>query len=131
HGGPGACGDYLEPFEGVSAGGRRVIRYDQLGCGNSGIAETPHDPAMWTVELFVEEVDAVRDALGLDRVHVLGQSWGGMLAMEYALTQPDGLESLIICDSPSSMELWVKEANRLRALLPHEVNETLLRHEEA
>jgi proline-specific peptidase len=129
HGGPGACSDYLEPFEALAAGGRRVIRYDQLGCGNSGIADQPHDPAMWTVGLFVEEVDAVRSALGLDRVHVLGQSWGGMLAMEYALTQPDGIAGLIIESSPASMRLWVAEANRLRDQLPPDVQATLLEHE--
>ena len=129
HGGPGACSDYLEPFEGLAAGGRRVIRYDQLGCGNSGIADRPHDPAMWTVELFVEEVDAVREALGLDRVHILGQSWGGMLAMEYALTQPQGVAGLVIESSPASMRLWVAEANRLREELPPDVQATLLEHE--
>ena len=76
---------------------------------------------MWTVELFVEEVDAVREALGLDRVHILGQSWGGMLAMEYALTQPPGVAGLIIESSPASMPQWVAEANRLRAELPPDV----------
>jgi proline-specific peptidase len=128
HGGPGACSDYLEPFESLADGGRRVIRYDQLGCGESGIRR-PHDPEMWTVELFVEEVDAVRDALGLERVHILGQSWGGMLAMEYALTQPEGVAGLIIESSPASMPLWVSEANRLRADLPPDVQATLLEHE--
>jgi proline-specific peptidase len=128
HGGPGGAHDYLEPMGELAQTGRRAIFYDQLGCGRSPY---PSDPSKWTVELFVEEVDAVRDALGLARLHVLGQSWGGMLGMEYALTQPEGLQSLIICDSPSSMQLWVKEANRLRALLPPEVNETLLRHEQA
>ena len=130
HGGPGACSDYLEPFEALAAGGRRVIRYDQLGCGKSGIADRPHDTAMWTVDLFVEEVDAVRDALGLDRCHILGQSWGGMLAMEYALTQPEGVGALIIESSPASMHLWVSEANRLRDDLPPDVQATLLEHEE-
>ena len=131
HGGPGACHDYLEPFEALADTGRRVIFYDQLGCGSSGIADQPHDPSMWTVELFVEEVDAVRRALGLERVHVLGQSWGGMLAMEYALTQPEGLASLIIESSPASMTQWVSEANLLRAALPPDVQETLLAHEDA
>jgi L-proline amide hydrolase len=128
HGGPGGAHDYLESMGELARTGRRAIFYDQLGCGRSPY---PSDPSKWTVELFVEEVDAVRDALGLDRLHLLGQSWGGMLGMEYALTQPAGLESLIICDSPSSMQLWVKEATRLRALLPPEVNETLTRHEQA
>jgi proline-specific peptidase len=128
HGGPGGTHDYLEPMGELARTGRRAIFYDQLGCGRSPY---PSEPSKWTVELFVEEVDAVREALGLDRLHLLGQSWGGMLGMEYALTQPEGLESLIICDSPSSMALWVQEANRLRKLLPPEVNETLERHEQA
>ena len=68
--------------------------------------------------LFVEEIDVVREFLGLDRVHVLGQWWVGMLAMEYALTQSPGLISLTIASSPASMVQWVAEANRLRAARP-------------
>jgi L-proline amide hydrolase len=128
HGGPGAPHDYLEPLEAMAATGRRVIFYDQLGCGHS---DQPHNPGLWTVELYVAEIQAIREALGLERVHLLGQSWGGMLAMEYALTQPAGLESLIVADSPASMEQWVSEANRLREALPDEVQQTLLNHEAA
>jgi len=126
HGGPGGAHDYLESMQELADTGRRVIFYDQLGCGRSPY---PSDPAKWTVELFVDEVDAIRDALGLDRLHLLGQSWGGMLGMEYALRQPPGLQSLIVCDSPASMRLWVQEANRLREGLPPDVQQTLLRHE--
>lgn len=126
HGGPGACHDYLESLDALAATGRRVIYYDQLGCGNSA---TPSNPAMWTVDLYVEEVDAVRRALGLDRIHLLGQSWGGMLAMEYAFTQPAGLVGVTIASSPSSMPLWVQEANRLREQLPPGVQQALLTHE--
>src|SRR5438094_38822 len=100
HGGPGATHDYLEPLEALAASGRRVIFYDQLGSGNS---DQPHDPAMWNVALFVEELGVVRQALGLDRMHLLGQSWGGMLGMEYALTRPRGLASLVLVSSPASM----------------------------
>jgi len=128
HGGPGAPHDYLEPLEAMATSGRRVIFYDQLGAGNS---DHPHDPSLWTVSFFVEELGVVREALGLERVHILGQSWGGMLGMEYALTQPQGLISLVVADSPASMAQWVAEANRLRAELPPEVQETLLRHESA
>ena len=117
HGGPGVPHDYLEPLEAMAATGRRVIFYDQLGCGNS---DHPHDPSSWTVDLFVEEVGVVRRALGLERLHLLGQSWGGMLAMQYALTQPAGLVSLIVASSPASMRQWVAEANRLRMELPPE-----------
>ncbi|MFQ6043186.1 MAG: proline iminopeptidase-family hydrolase [Candidatus Poribacteria bacterium] len=128
HGGPGATHDYLEPLEAMAATGRRVIFYDQLGNGNS---DHPSNPSMWTVSLFVEELGVMRHALGLERVHILGQSWGGMLAMEYALTQPAGLASLIVADSPVSMPQWVSEANRLRAQLPSEVQRILLEHEAA
>jgi proline-specific peptidase len=128
HGGPGAAHDYLESLAAMAETGRRVIFYDQLGCGRSA---TPPNPSMWTVELYVEEVNAVRAALGLDRIHLLGQSWGGMLGMEYALTQPPGLASLTIASSPASMRQWVTEANRLRSELPPEVQATLTKHEEA
>ena len=129
HGGPGACHDYLEALDAMAATGRRVIYYDQLGCGNSHIPTS--NPAMWTIPLYVEEVDVVRQALGLDRIHLLGQSWGGMLAMEYMFTQPSGVASVTIANSPASMIQWVAEANRLRDQLPPEVQATLLRHEAA
>jgi proline-specific peptidase len=129
HGGPGAAHDYLESLDAIADTGRRVIYYDQLGCGHSAIPESK--PEMWTVGLYVAEVDVVRQALGLDHIHLLGQSWGGMLAMEYALTQPAGLESLTIASSPASMVQWVEEANRLREDLPSGVQQTLLKHEAA
>jgi L-proline amide hydrolase len=79
----------------------------------------------------VEEVGAVRRALGLDRLHLLGQSWGGMLGMEYAVTHPAGLASLVVADSPGSMRQWVEEADRLRSALPSEVQQALTQHEAA
>lgn len=127
HGGPGATHDYLESLDALAETGRRVIYYDQLGCGKSVIPESR--PELWTIPLYVEEVDVVREALGLDRIHLLGQSWGGMLAMEYAFTQPKGVASLTIASSPASMIQWVSEANRLRDELPPEVQQTLLKHE--
>src|SRR5262245_3320886 len=126
HGGPGATHDYLENLAALADARRRVILYDQVGNGNS---DHPHHPDMWTVELFVNELATVRQALGLAHTHILGQSWGGMLAMEYALTQPTGLLSLVVADSPASIPQWVSEANRLRAELPPEVQATLLRHD--
>jgi proline-specific peptidase len=128
HGGPGALHDYLEPLEGLASTGREVIFYDQLGCGNS---DQPTDPSMWTVDLFVDELVTLRRELGLERVHLLGQSWGGMLALEYALTQPEGLASLILASTTASIPHWVAEANRLRSELPQEVQDTLARHEAA
>jgi L-proline amide hydrolase len=127
HGGPGAGWHHLETYDEL-AEGRRVIFYDQLGCGSSGVDE-PHDPAMWTTELYVEEVDVVRDALGLDRLVVLGQSWGGMLALAWAQTQPEGLAGLVVQSSPASVPFWMTELRRLRTELPADVREVLDRHE--
>jgi proline-specific peptidase len=127
HGGPGAPHDYLEPLERVTETGRRAIFYDQIGCGRSSRT----DESMWTVETFVDEVGVVREALGLDRTHIFGSSWGGMLAMEYALTRPRGVASLVISSSPASIPLWAEETNRLRRELPEEVQRALDEHEAA
>ena len=104
------------------------IFYDQQGCGNS---DQPDDPERWTVDFYVREVAAVREALGLDRVHILGQSWGGMLLMEYLVGRPEGVVSAVIASSPASMPLWMSETARQRAALPPEVIEVLDRHEAA
>ena len=128
HGGPGATHDYLEPLELLADTGRRVVFYDQLGCGKSDL---PENDLLWVVETFVEELDVVRRELGLDRIHLFGNSWGGMLAMEYALTRPRGLESLILASSPASIPQWVEETGKLRAKLPSDVQAVLDRHEAA
>jgi proline-specific peptidase len=128
HGGPGLPHDYLEPLEAVAETGRRVIFCDQLGCGNS---DHPHDPSLWTVSLSVDELERIRDGLELDRVHLFGHSWGGMLAMEYALAQPPGVASLILADTPASIPQWIAEIDRLRAELPPDVQATLQKHEAA
>lgn len=128
HGGPGAPHDYLKNLEALASDTRRVIFYDQLGCGRS---DQPDDTSLWRVERFVEELATMRRELELERVHILGQSWGGMLAIEYMLTRPQGVASLILSNTTSSIPMWVAEANRLRADLPPAVNATLLRHEGA
>ncbi|HEY2651179.1 MAG TPA: proline iminopeptidase-family hydrolase [Solirubrobacteraceae bacterium] len=132
HGGPGAAHDYIESLtELARVAGRPCVIYDQLGCGHSQhLTEAGAD--FWTVELFRRELNALLDHLGIsDRYHVLGQSWGGMLGMEHALERPPGLRSLVVANSPASMDLWVREANRLRELLPADVQATLTRHEQA
>lgn len=128
HGGPGVGHDYLEPLEALAATGRRVVFYDQLGCGKS---DHPHRPELWTMDLFVEEVATVRQALGLQEVHLLGQSWGGMLALQYQLGHPDGVVSLTLASSAASTAQWIAEANRLRSELPPAVQLALLKHEAA
>ena len=128
HGGPGAAHNYLLEIANLASTGRPVIHYDQLGCGRSThLADRGVE--FWTVELFLEELANLVDALGLDRHHLLGQSWGGMLGAEYAVTRPVGLQSLVISNSPASMDLWVAEANRLREDLPVDVRDALDRHE--
>jgi L-proline amide hydrolase len=132
HGGPGAPYDYLEPLTALAQmGPRACLFYDQIGCGRSQhMPDAP--PDFWTVELFCRELSALLEHVGFaERYHVLGQSWGGMLAMEHAVTQPAGLRSLVIANSPASIALWVQEANRLRGLLPEDVQETLREHEAA
>ena len=118
HGGPGAAHDYVEPIADLSRFGRACVLYDQLGCGKS--EHLPDAPAdFWTPQLFKDELTALTRHLGIDERHaVVGQSWGGMLAMEYALDRPAGLRAIVVADSPASMRLWVSEANRLRRDLP-------------
>ena len=125
HGGPGMTHNYLEPLEDL-ADRRRVIFYDQLGCGRS---DRPVDTSLWTVDRFVEELAIVRDALGLDRLHLFGSSWGGMLAMRYALDRKPELASLVLCGSPASMPRWIRECGELLALLPDRDREEIERHE--
>jgi L-proline amide hydrolase len=131
HGGPGATHDYLLSLDDLGRDGRAVVLYDQLGNGRS--THFPERGAdFWTVELFVRELQNLVETLGLgDRHHVLGSSWGGFLAQEYALTRPAGLRSLVLADTAASFPDFVAEANRLRAELPPEVEATLKRHEEA
>ena len=127
HGGPGAPHDYLEHLERVAETGRRAIFYDQVGCGRSSRT----NESMWNVQTFVDELGAVREALGLTHTHLFGSSWGGMLAMEYALTQPTGVASLTLSSSPASIPLWEQETGRLRRELPEETQRVLDEHEAA
>ena len=125
HGGPGAGHDYLEPLEALAAE-RPVLFFDQLGCGNS---DKPDDLSLWRLERFVEEVAAVRKALGLERVHLFGNSWGGWLAIEYMMGKPSGVTSLTLASTSSSMRQYAEETARLKASLPQEVQDTLNRYE--
>ena len=128
HGGPGSTHFYFTPLERLAEEGRRLVLYDQLGCGNS---DRPDDDDLWTLELFLDELNTIREALALDRIHLLGTSWGAMLGIEYALTQPPGLVSLTLNSPPTSSETWMAEARRLRDQLPEDVRRMLAQHEEA
>jgi proline-specific peptidase len=127
HGGPGSTHHYFAPLERLAEQGRRVVVYDQLGCGRS---DRPTD-VDWSVQVFLDELAALRRHLGLDRIHLLGTSWGGMLALEHALSGFGGLTSLVLSSTLASAEEWVTEVKLLRDELPDHVLSVLDRHERA
>jgi L-proline amide hydrolase len=130
HGGPGGTHDYLLSLADL-ADSRAVVHYDQIGGGRS--THYPERGAeFWTPALFVHELHNLVETLGIaDRHHVLGQSWGGFLAEEYALTQPAGLQSLVLADTAASWADFAAEAGKLRDQLPADVQATLAKHEDA
>jgi proline-specific peptidase len=128
HGGPGYPYDYLTPLFDIARHGFRVVIYEQAGSGKSDV---PRDPARYTIESFVEDAEGVRKGLGLGRVHLLGFSWGGMLAQAYALKYQRNLTSLILSGTTPSIPLLQQEGARLFDQLPAGVRETITKHEEA
>lgn len=126
HGGPGVPHDYLEPLSHLTATGYPVIFYDQLGCGNS---ERATDSSIYSIAYFQEELAHVRSVLGLAKVHLLGQSWGGCLALEHILAGASGIESLILANTPSNVKQFVNEAYRLMSELPPDVYQLIQQSE--
>lgn len=115
NGGPGATHEYFECFENfLPAEGIEFIYYDQIGCGNS---DNPNDESMWDLARYVEEVEQVRIALGLDEnnFYLLGHSWGGILAMEYSLKYQKHMKGLIISNMMSSCPEYGKYADEVLA----------------
>jgi len=115
HGGPGGTHEAFESFESFfPQEGIEFYEYDQLG---SLLSDHPTDSSLWTTERFVEEVEQVRIALGLDKnnFYVLGHSWGGILAMEYALKYQENIKGLIISNMVSSIPQYVQYANNVLA----------------
>lgn len=113
NGGPGATHEYFECFENfLPAEGIEFIYYDQLGCGNS---DNPNDTAMWDLARYVEEVEQVRKALNLDNTnfYLLGHSWGGILAMEYAVKYQSNMKGMIISNMMSSCPEYGKYADEV------------------
>jgi proline-specific peptidase len=115
HGGPGIPHDYLESIAFLSESGWPVVFYDQLDCGNSA---KPKDPGNWRVEYFVQELSSLVAALGLSKFHILGHSWGGMLALEYAMRYPADIGKLVLMSCPASMATWAEQTRVLRDTLP-------------
>jgi proline iminopeptidase len=114
HGGPGSTHNYFAPLEALAEDGRAVVLYDQLGCGES---DRPAD-VDWTLDVFRNELVALREHLGLERIHLLGTSWGGMLALEHALSGYGGLASLVLSSTLASAEEWEVAVGGLVAALP-------------
>jgi len=121
HGGPGYPHDYLEPIADL-AKERPVIFYDQLGCGKS---ERPLDSTLYTIGRFVTELAQVRKALHLDRVHILGHSWGSMLAIDYLLTKPEGVGSVILAGPCLNSQQWVKDQKKYLTAFPDSIQQLI------
>jgi len=127
NGGPGLPCDYLRDSHScLIDDGYRVVAFDQLGTGRS---DRPTDPALWTITRYVEEVETVRRALDLGRVHLIGQSWGGWLGIEYALTHPGALRTLVLENTAADIPHLVSELERLRGALGPETVAMMQRHE--
>jgi proline-specific peptidase len=123
HGGPGAASYYVEPLAEAIAAHRPTVIYDQLGCGRS---DKPDDPSLWTFDRAVEELRQVRAALGLERCHLLGQSWGGWLAIESMCRGLEGIEGLVLASTSASILQFTAEARRLIEELPEPARTTLI-----
>ena len=114
HGGPGSTHNYFDRLESLVSQRRAVILYDQVGCGRS--SRPPASELGFGV--FTDELINLRERLGLERIHLLGTSWGGMLAIEYVLRQPLGLAGLVLSSTLACMTSWANEARRLRDEMP-------------
>jgi proline iminopeptidase len=116
HGGPGFGHEYFECFEDfLPRAGIEFYYYDQL---DSHYSDQPGDESLWTIERFTDEVEEVRRGLGLQKFYLYGQSWGGMLAIEYALKYPAALKGLVISNMTASIASYEAYARKLRAELP-------------
>ncbi len=131
HGGPAMTHEYMECYESFFPGAQiEFYQYDQLG---SYYSDQPEDMSLWTIERFVEEVEQVRKALGLnqDNFFLLGQSWGGILAMEYALKYQQNLKGLMICNMTADFHKYAAYNGKLRQALRPSLIDSLLVFENA
>jgi proline iminopeptidase len=121
HGGPGFPSHYLKPLEALGAD-RPVIRYDQLGSGRSGATT---DTTLFTIERFVAELDSLRSALGLERIHVLGHSWGSILGFEYYRAHPERVASLVLASAALEIPAWLASTRRMVGTLSDSAQEAI------
>ena len=125
HGGPGFSSFYLKPLEALGDD-RSVIRYDQLGGGKS---DPISDPTLFTIPHFVEELDSLRSHLGIERWHVLGHSWGTILAFEYYRAHPERVVSLTFGSPVFDIPAYERRARELLATLPDSLRRAVVRSE--
>lgn len=120
HGGPGSTHNYFEVLDDLAEmDDRPLIMYDQIGCGESMV--TGH-PELFNAKTWMAELIQLRKHLQLDNLHILGQSWGGMLAIWYALEKnPTGIKSYILSSTLSSARLWKQEQHRRITYLPEDM----------
>jgi proline iminopeptidase len=125
----GACvpSIYLKPLEEL-AKDRPVIFYDQLTCGRSA---GPSDTTLWAIERFVEEIAIIRNKLGLNQIHIYGHSWGTILATEYMLTKPAGVQSLILAGPALSVPRYGQGTEELVGTLPDSIQQAIIENETA
>jgi len=123
HGGPGLPHNYLYTLHKLYKD-RTIIFYDQLGCG---LSDRPDNISLWNIERFVEEVKIVVDTLNLKEFHLFGHSWGTMLALDYYLKYPLGIKTLIMASPVFDINLWIKDWNIYRRMLPKQIQEILLK----
>ena len=126
HGGPGVPHYYLLPLAKLAKTGFRVVFYDQLGVGSS---DKPDDLSLFNIERGAEEVEGVRKALDLGEINLLGSSYGGALALQYALKFQKHIKKMIIASGLSSVPETVSEMQRLKTLLPEDTQEVMKKYE--
>ena len=124
HGGPGSTHNYFEVLDRLAEeDGRELVMYDQIGCGESYVDNRPD---LWKAETWIEELKAIREHLRLDEIHLLGQSWGGMLLLDYVCNyKPEGLKSLILSSTLPASWMWGIEQHRMIKELPHEMQDAI------
>ena len=124
HGGPGSTHNYFEVLDCLATDGRKIISYDQIGCGKSPAG---HRTDLFNREVWVEELTALLDYLHIEKAHILGQSWGGMLLLEYVCKyKPATVQSMILASTLPNSLLWGEEQHRMINQLPEDMKTAIL-----
>ena len=124
HGGPGSTHNYYEVLDNLADDDdRMIVMYDQIGCGNSYL---DGHPELWNQKVWLDELDALRKHLGLDVCHIIGQSWGGMMQIAYAIDyKPEGVKSFIISSGHPSSSMWEREGLRRIKMMPQDMQDAI------